>query len=573
MIKNFFLTLFLVIGLTAFSQTFYPEGYFRAPVDFRMLLSGTFGELRGDHFHSGIDIKTGGVTGKNIYAIADGYVSRIKISPFGFGKAVYITHPNGFVSVYGHLKSFSKEIMEYTVKEQYRQESYSIDVAVPEGVLPVSGGEVIALSGNSGSTAGPHLHFEIRDAASQKPVNPLLFGYEIKDWIRPKITSLKVYPVNSTSKIDGINDTVEYALGGWGPEYRIKDNDTIHISGDASFGIITYDLLNDASNKNGIYSVDLFVDSNHVFSIVSDKFSFAETRYINSLIDYSEYIKTNRRFYRTYRSPNNRLSIYKTLKNNGVLSFSEDRIYLLQFVVKDLNQNTSVLTFRVRGEVSDPGRINDLLPVTSGVHFHYDKENRNENDEYRLVVPEGALYEDINYIYDFREGNGDMISRIHSIHNKSTPVHTSAVLSIKYLLSGNLDITKAYIARIDNGNFYYCGGTPENDFLTTRINSFGDYCIMIDSIPPVIDLINFHNNKDCSSMSELIIRISDEDTGIQSYRGTINGQWILMEYDPKKELLIYRIDDRMSNGLNYFRLEVFDNLNNESVVEAKIIYK
>jgi len=299
----------LFFSLSGIAQQPPEETDFRPPVDFRMLLSGTFGELRSGHFHSGIDIKTGGVTGKNIHSIGDGWVSRVKVSPYGFGNALYITHPEGYTSVYGHLEAFNNDLADYVLEEQYKQKRFSVDIPVPRGEFIFHKGDVIAKSGNSGSSAGPHLHFEIRDAATQNILNPLRFISGVKDYIRPKISGLMVYPESDYSLIDGANKTRKYNLEGWGPVYRLVDGYKINVSGPFSIGVKAYDLLNDSHNKNGVYRYEMFVDGEKTFGWQADEFAFAETRYINSLIDYASYAEKNGRYVRTAIDPNNRPSM------------------------------------------------------------------------------------------------------------------------------------------------------------------------------------------------------------------------------------------------------------------------
>ena len=565
---SFFLFFFLTTAIAS-GQSEYPQNYFRSPVDFRILLSGTFAELRTNHFHSGIDIKTGGAQGKKIYAVADGYISRIKISPYGYGKALYLTHPNGYVSAYGHLKKFTPELNNFIREEQYKKKSFPVDIVIEPNRFIFKKGEVIAISGNTGSSAGPHLHFEIRDEKTQYPINPLLFGIDVKDWIRPKILSLKVYAVDKSSVINGKCDTLIYQLAGWGPEYRIKNNDTIFVSGNVAFGLKTYDLLNDASNKNGPFSIELFIDSLLYFSSRAEKFSFNETRYINAFIDYGEYMKSKSRYVQTFIAPNNHLSIYDEVINNGIVEFNDNRLHLLQFIVQDFKENKSVLTFYVKATKIPPGiNASEKENVSNGVLFHYDEPNHFESDGLIIKLPEGALYQNLLFEYDVSDKMDGMVSKTHHIHNKFTPVHKYFNIFIKPDSLPEKLLQKAYIVRYEDDKNIACGGEILNDYISTRVNSFGDYCICIDTIPPEIEPVNIKNGMSFSSLDQIKFKINDEGSGIKSYTGTLDGQWVLMEFDPKNSLLFYRFDEMVKKGSQIFILEVVDNKNNSSIFEA-----
>ena len=337
-----FISLIFIFS-TSFSQKkSYPASDFIPPVDGRLYLSGTFGELRSNHFHAGIDIKTGGVEGKNIYAIADGYVSRIKVATGGYGKVVYVTHYNGFVSVYGHLQKFVGPIATYVEKLQYQKERFVVEAFPGKDELVVKQGDLIALSGNTGGSTAPHLHFEIREEGSQHPVHPLLFkSISVKDFYRPKIQLLAIYPADNEALINGRNDTVIYSVGGWGEEHYLAKNPRIEISGNVSFGIKTYDPMNDVSNKNGVYTIELFRDSIQVFGLEMNKISFATTRYINSLIDYNYYKKRKSRVVRTQVDTNNRLFNYREVMDNGIVSFTDSAAYSMKYSVTDVYGNLS----------------------------------------------------------------------------------------------------------------------------------------------------------------------------------------------------------------------------------------
>lgn len=570
-IRVFTLILLLFSSLAVMAQNNYPVDYFRSPVDFRIVLSGTFGELRGGHFHSGIDIKTGGTTGKKIYAVADGYVSRIKVSATGFGKTLYLTHPNGYVSVYAHLDRFNKSIGDYVMQQHYKNESFELNIFPEKGQFLVTQGEVIAYSGNTGGSNGPHLHFEMRLESTQTPLNPLHFGFEVKDYIRPEINWLKVIPSGPGSMVDGKARAKIFRVGGWGESHRIRDHDTIHISGPFSLAINTWDKLNDALNKNGVYEISLFADGELVYRHDLEKFDFFETRYINSLIDYGEYVENSRRYQRTEVDPNNKLSIYRYVKNNGILYFDDSDVHELEYVVKDYMGNVSRLpiTIKTMPFTDPPGSP----PAGGATFFSISKNNRFTAGNIEIELPGSSLYRDIWFEFDTAAMPDDACSQIYRLHNDRTPLHRYySVKIIPERLPRDKD--KLLLARINgDGKYIFEGGKWEDGAITASIRSFGDYTILIDSIPPEIHSVNIASGIISPGRETVKLKIRDELSGIGSYRATLNGEWLLMEYDAKNNLLFYRIDERLKNGENDFRLLVTDNRGNETVFSKVLIRK
>jgi hypothetical protein len=569
-----FLALMVAFHCRVSSQVVdYPDGYFRSPVDFRMYLSGTFGEIRPDHFHSGIDIKTGGAEGKPIYCMADGYVSRIKISPVGFGKALYITHPNGYVSVYGHLREFAAAINQFIVREQYKRKSFEIDIPLNETLFPVKKGDIIAKSGNTGSSGGPHLHLEIRHAGSQFPINPLLFGLEVKDAIRPRILSMKIYALEPSSLINGKNDSVVFALEGWGPNYQLAGPDTIKLTGRVAFGLQTYDMLDDTDNKNGIYTVDLLLDGQPVWSFSAETFSFGESRYVNSLVDYAENKKSGRRFVRTCIDPGNKLSCYKNVVNSGIIDFNEDRVYRLEYVVKDASGNTSNLVFYVKG--NEYPRSADWFSIFDSPDedvFPFDRVNHFEADGLIVDIPEGSLYDNLHFEYSSSKPLKNTACMVYHIHNAFTPLHQPMELQISMEHVPERLRMKAFMVLIENGEFKYLNSKIEDGLLKGRSSSFGAISIMVDTVNPVIKPVNFYNGKVLTGFTQLKVLALDNESGMDRYTATLNGEWILMEYDAKNDLLIYNFDHLMKKGANVFRLEVTDRRGNMKSYEARLTY-
>ncbi|MCF6357760.1 MAG: M23 family metallopeptidase [Draconibacterium sp.] len=376
--------LFLIFcSLYSFGQ----NRYYTNPVKIPILLSGNFAELRSNHFHSGIDIKTQGVSGIPVHAAAEGNISRIAVSPTGYGNALYIDHPNGTTTVYGHLQSFRKDIAKFVKENQYLQKSFKVDLQVSPDEFQIKKDEIIAKTGNSGSSGGPHLHFEIRDTQTENPLNPLKYNFGIKDTIPPKVLSLMMTPISEDSYV--IDDTRKrrFPIVFYDGKYHIKNNPAVPVYGEIGFAIETNDYLNDSWNKCGINLIELYVDDELYFSHQISRFSFDESRYINSLIDYETYIGLRRRFQKTWVEPGNKLSTYKFVKGTGTFIAEGDATHKIQIVLKDTYGNSSTLEFKVK---SKPNTFNK--PTETFVkEFNYNSDNLFRTGDIQLEIPKGAL--------------------------------------------------------------------------------------------------------------------------------------------------------------------------------------
>ena len=565
--KNRILLFTILITSQIFAQeTKYPQTDFVAPVNIPMYLSGTFGEMRGNHFHSGIDIKTNGSEGIPIIAIADGYVSRIKVSPGGFGKALYIKHPNGYSSVYAHLQRFSDDIQQYVTKNQYKEESFAVNLFPKAKVFQVKQGDTIAVSGNTGSSLGPHLHFEIRESETETPVNPLFFNFAVRDYVRPRISALKIYPYDHMSQVDGKNEALKLAVAGWGEKHRLEKEKLHAVSGNIYFGIDVDDQLNDMPNRNGVYSVELFVDSTLVYSTEMEKFSFYETRYINSLIDYAEYTSTKSHFQKTFVEPNNELSIYRRVENDGIVSFSDSSMHQIEYVIKDLYGNVSKLHFELKSLPPDSSRIS--YELEEGMLFNHVIQNEFVSGDFKLKADPRSFYNSFFFKYDIMntlKPIDKLYSKIHSIHDESIAIHKWIDISIRVdsIPEGSED--KLLVVKLsDDLEFEAAGGTFKEGWMHTGIRDFGNYAVVLDTVPPKIEALNIYENKNIKNMQAIRIKITDELSGISGYKPTLNGKWILMEYDPKNDLLLYSPDNMLKKGKNTFKLEVWDERGNRS---------
>jgi murein DD-endopeptidase MepM/ murein hydrolase activator NlpD len=566
-----FLLIFSFSVSPLLSQTDYPQGYFRSPIDFTPSLSGTFAEIRTNHFHSGLDFRTGGVEGKPLYAAADGFVSRIRIAPGGFGKAIYIEHPNGFSTVYAHVRNFAPGIAQYIRGEQYRQESFDVDLFPEPKSIQVSKGEVIAWSGNSGSSSGPHLHFEIRHTHNQVPINPKLFGFDILDNIHPVLQALKIYPANEFSTVNGKAQALTFDLTGANGNFWLKQDQPVRIGGEVAFGIQAYDVHNHSNLKNGIPIIDIFIDEKQVFAYRVDEFAFSETRYVNAVIDYAELMSSKRRFIQTRVLPNNPLRIYPIISNRGVFQFTEEKNHVLRIEVKDAAGNTSRLQFRVSGTQPSPKPLIDAGNDNKTL-FRYDRINRFQNSDFVLEMPANTLYEDVWFEFEEEAISKETLAKQFHIHNKFTPVHSSFIIAIKPVVNDQKLNDKLVIVRKgDNNKWTSAGGSFKDGFVTAPVRSFGVYSVMADTLAPKIKPVNVVNTKNISQQQDIRIKISDDLSGIKSYHGTMNGKWILMDYDAKNDLLVYEIDDKTQKGSNKFKLVVEDPVGNQAVYEANLL--
>lgn len=572
------LTLVLTTLLFALSGNHYiaaqssPKPPYRAPMDIPLFLSGTFAELRSGHFHSGVDFRTQGSEGHKVFAIEDGYISRIAVSPTGFGKAVYINHPKtGHTSVYAHLQRFYGEVATYVKEQQYASERFAVNLYPETGKFTVKKGELIGLTGNSGSSGGPHLHFEIRDAATQHPLNPLHYGFQVKDYIRPSITRLAVYPVSGDATIDGQSQYKVFEVQGWGEQHRVKEHAVVKASGEIAFGISTHDTHNDTPHKNGVYAIDLHIDSIPVFSFRADRFSFDETRYINSYIDYAHFVNYKQHIIRSEVDKMNRLGLYHGSKNKGTFTVITGKTHQGEYVVTDNHGNVSRLPFKVEGvetaEVS--AKIETLKEV--GQQITAGKAFQLKTDTYSADFAANAFYRDLR-LHHFAKADSSKLSDVVNLGNPGIPVHSFFELGIRPCLTP-IATDKLLIAYLEEGKEpSSIGGEWKNNQLVARARALGKYVVMADSTNPTIRPLNFKNGGDISALKQLRIEIKDDLSGIDSYHPKLNGQWILMEYDPKNNLLFYEIDERMQNGSNQFEIVVKDKCGNTSSYRAELGY-
>ncbi|MEA3316620.1 MAG: M23 family metallopeptidase [Bacteroidota bacterium] len=550
---------FVILCQISYSQINKKQNIFSSPVNFPIKLAGTFGELRSGHFHSGIDIKTKGKCGEIIKAVSNGYISRIKVSTNGYGKTIYISHPNNRTSVYGHLSKFNNKISKYVKDYQYKNKTFEVNIFPESNKFTIKKGDIIGFSGNTGSSRGPHLHFELRKTSNQHPINPLLF-LDVKDNIAPKIYYLACYPMEENSTINSKNKSLIIPAKLNDNNYIIANN--LKLSGKIGFGIETYDYLNDSRNKCGITNLKLKINNKLIFEHKINEFAFSETRYINSHIDYEEKEKSNKKIQKTFIEPNNNLSTYLNTVNNGIYNFDDSTNYNIKILVNDIYNNTSILEFNAIGskqkKIDTPAIQHDSINK-----ILWDKDFLFKNDKIQIRISKYSLYKNLNFNYYISQAIPNTFSSLHHIHNIYTPLQKPISLSIH---TNNIPEglkEKALIVRIDkDGEKHSIGGDAINSHITGITRKFGNYTVMIDTIAPKI--IPLFTSTKFENKSKINFKITDKLAGIKTYNGYIDNKWVLFEYDLKNKLLFFTFDkDKILKNTNH-ELEIFviDNKNN-----------
>ena len=541
--------LFLFISINLNSQTNFPKDYFSNPLEIELILNGNFGESRPSHFHSGIDIKTQFKEGLNVFSSAEGYVSRISIKHGGFGKALYINHPNGYTTVYAHLKKFNKKIEDYIKKIQYNKKSYQIEHYLKKDVIRILKNENIGSSGNTGSSFGPHLHYETRLTKNQKAINPQLFGIDIKDSRRPIINSVFLYKLDSLNKI---SEPIKLKIN--------KINDSIYQSekvtanGTIGFGVNGFDRQDLANNKNGIYKYSTVYDNKKNIEFNFNSFFFEESIKIKTLIDYKYYIQNKSRIVKLFKDHGNNLSIYSNNKS-GYINVEND-ISLYQITLTDLKGNKSTIKIPIiKGEIikSPLKKVNSTVLNTS-LNNKLDYNFEFENAE--IKIAKNTFLKNVKLNID---------TSIDSIKIINPEIAVFKNIKISFL---NKEKRKGnYLALKDNnGNESFATAKLNSkNYFYHKTKSLGTYFIKNDSLLPVIELKNFKNNDWITNKNSIKIKILDNETGIKNYNVKINGKWMLFEYEYKRNELFYKFDSYFINKKkNLIEVSVEDMAGNKS---------
>jgi len=538
---------------------------FGSPLGIDLSVTGSFGEIRPNHFHSGVDFQVQQKEGLPVYSIADGWVSRVKVSPVGFGKAIYIDHPGGYTSVYAHLYNYNDSVREYVRQKQYQLKSFDVDLfpANEHDSIFVKQGDLIGYAGNSGSSFGPHLHFEIRTTQTERILNPLSFGFNYTDRLFPDIELAMLYPADQTSIIEGENREKKWKTRKISPgEYRLANGDTVQAWGRLFFGVQANDYFSSRTDRNGWYSVQFTVDKVPVFSMQMDSFAFAESRFVNSCIDYRNNYRSGQRIIRSARSGNNKFSLVRTGQGDGTVSLRQPGISEVSIDVGDYAGNHAVLRFWIRSD--QPSRVisvGEEINCDTAVHFSAGKENAFEAPGIQVTLPSGSLYEDFWFTYSRLPARKGIYSAMHKLGSPEIPLHRKMKVAVKATTLPQRLRPKAMLARKDeDGRQYPAGGRYSNGFVEADTYLFDTYYIVVDTIPPRIQAMRSHQK----NKQSLKLRVTDNFSGIGSYQATINGSWALVEWDPKNDLMEYKYDELLVKGKNRFRIDVTDEKGNKA---------
>ena len=540
--------IFSIIPWLIHAQTKYPTNYFSNPLEIPLILNGNFGESRSNHFHSGIDIKTQLKEGLKVFSVAKGNISRIKIAHGGFGKAIYVSHPNGYTTVYAHLKKFNNSIEEFVKKIQYKKQSYEVDLYLNTSDLKVFNNEIIGFSGNTGSSSGPHLHFETRKTVNQKALNPLLFGIEIKDTRRPVVNSLYMY-----KKLKSGSISLPYKV------VLNKINDStfatkkIKVNGLVSFGLSGFDRQDLAKNKNGIYEISTFLNENLINSMKFDSFFFEESIKINSLIDYSFFVENRKRILKLFLEDENDLSIYST-KNKGFVDVKQKTELLFKIVAKDIKGNSISINVPLDYE----NMVKATLTNSQGVSYSKKIENIIENDfEFKnshVNIPKNTFLK--NRKIKIEHPNDTL-----KIINPYIPLYKN--IKIKFKNPNNNKGNYLAVKDYNNKELFASSKLNPLNYFELKTKKLGLYFVKNDSLSPEISPLNFKNGDWVSNKKYLKFKILDKQSGIKKYKGKINGKWMLFEYEYKKNLISYEFDSfYLSKSKNEVEIEVEDMVGN-----------
>lgn len=529
---------------------------FHSPIDAPFDLSGTFGEFRS-RFHTGIDFKSRGVQGQKIFSIEDGYVSRIEVNNYGYGKVLYIDHPNGYTSVYAHLRNFSPELNEYIKSELYKSQTNSIKKFPKKNELIISKGSVIGYSGNTGRSFGPHLHFEIRETKNQNALNPLMFNYKYIDEQRPVVRGLYLISEDKSlvrklpirKKISKLNDSTYIS-------------DIVEYNGKIGVGLDIYDIqYKNLYNQNGIYKIELFIDSILSYSYKMDKIKFSENHYKKIMYDYLSLVERNKKVIKIYTPPNSNLSFLKNNSFNGIINSDTYKDNSVTIKISDWNNNSSYIKFRLKSVTTKPEELS-----YKGIEVL-------RNQDYTLNKNSSIIEIDKNTFYDDLLLNISYNSDTLDLGKEKNPFRSSLRVKLPHKIIDTMELRQSFVGKIINDRVSYLSSKKNNSYIYTNTSSLGRYIISRDSLEPEIKPINFKNNSNIKGKRSLKLRLKDEHSGVKKYSSYINGNWALFEYEPKSNLIFHNLSDGIiNNGKNELIIKYEDGVGNKGVFKTSVFY-
>ena len=555
--KNKFLIL-LIIFLISFNSICQTNSLNNSPpLNIPLIISGTFGELRSNHFHAGLDIKTNGKEGYQVKSFNLGYVDRIRISTSGYGKALYIKHPNGLTSVYAHLSKFSSKIESFVKSNQYEKEVFEIQLFPKDNKIKVKAGEIIGFSGNTGGSSGPHLHFEVRDSKNQKTINPLNYLNNIKDDRNPSIRSMYVFKKNdeypekiSKYEIKKINDSI----------YR---SDNVITSGEISFGLNMFDRQSFSYNRNGIYKASIYQNDSLKFQYTFDELDFEDSKFINLLRDYKTKKEKGITIQRIIKHPDSKKSFLINKHNNGFFNIKNNKKYFFTLKISDYEGNNSFVEITIIGKNQEKKNIK-----TKGKLIKTDEDYLIKFEDKEIIFKKNTLYD--NVYLDIKESNDTLY-----VDKDIFPLKNPIEISFKVNNNDSLLNRQSFISKLNSKDkpLYLPTQKKENKFYF-KSNSLGVFFIAKDTISPEIKPINFYKGQWISKLNYLKIKIKDDFSGIKNYKGFLNNKWILFEYDPKTSILTYNFSDiKFNNTKHYLKIYLEDNVGNKKIFKTMFYRK
>lgn len=544
------LPLLLVSAVVIYKLYSSSGAIFSDPLALPFRLSGNFGELRSNHFHMGLDVRTNGQENLPVYTVADGYVSRIIIEEYGLGKAVFITHPNGYTTVYAHLNRFYEPLEAVVEAQQQADKKVEQDLSFAAGRFLVTRGQEIALSGNTGGSEAPHLHFEIRNTRTGNNLNPLLYGFEMADGHPPVLKGLYWYNRQySTYRSPGSSITLEGNEGAYHAARKVIKVRAPFIS----LGIRAEDKSNDSRFQFGIYRAELRLDDSLIHESTMDNFSYTNSRFINACVDYPKWMRTGMYVQHLALLPGNHLPAWK---GSGLLDLSDGRVHRINIRLFDVSNN--ITTFE--NQVQYSGAIEDAQPLTPGTRVLLPgKENTVIGSNCKVYFSKAAFYDTVYFALKEQAGtNARKASALVSLHNASIPVHDNYRVSLKALPFVTERLKKQVVMQLNNGKKKSTSkGTWKDNWLTASFNTLGTVQLLIDTIPPNIRLVNWQSGQSFTTDAiELKLLCSDETDGVSSFRAELDGQWLL--FDRKGNDFNLSIPENCKPGKHQLAISITD---------------